>query len=230
MVHLVTGYAGRAHIKSEDDGAFNASFVGSDQYVMEFGNCFEATIIDNNTVRLSDGNGMMYGRYFRIEPNAHEDVTIDNGTSGKNRIDLICAVYRKNTSTGVETLTLDVIKGTETTGTATTPKYTNGDILQGATLNQMPLYKVKINGVVLKEVIPMFKKVQTFKKMAEKYEAEFQEEIEKLKSENILDSLDAIKSNTEQNKIAGATALKELVNKMEELENYIGSDLLGGAS
>ena len=98
MAHLVTGYAGYEHIKSEDAGAFNAAFFGGGQYVMEFGNQFEGSIIDNNTVRILDGDGLMYGRHFRIYPNTYEDLTISTGAVGKNRIDLICMTYEKNTS------------------------------------------------------------------------------------------------------------------------------------
>ena len=174
MAHLVTGYAGHAHIKAADDGAFNASFFGGGQYVMEFGNCFEASIIDNNTVRILDGDGLMYGRHFRIEPNSHEDMIITTGTAGTNRIDLICMTYEKNAGDETESCYLQVIKGTETTGTAVAPKYTDGNILEGASFNQMPLYKVKIEGVVLKKIEPVFETIPTYKRLAERYADEFE--------------------------------------------------------
>ena len=31
MIHLITGYMGYEHIKSEDDGAFNAAFSMADE-------------------------------------------------------------------------------------------------------------------------------------------------------------------------------------------------------
>ena len=169
MIHLVTGYAGYEHIKSSDDGDFNASFFGDGQFIMEAGNQFDASIIDNNTVRVLDGNGMMYGRHFRLERNTYEDVVIANGSAGMNRCDLICVTYVKDESTGIEQTYLEVIKGTETTGTAAIPAYVNGNILNGAVFNQMPLYKVTISGVVLKQITPMFEVAQSCKKLAEKH-------------------------------------------------------------
>jgi hypothetical protein len=182
MVHLITGYAGYEHIKSADSGSFNAAFFGGGQFVMEMGNQFSATIVDNSTVRIADGDGLMYGRHFRIEPNTHEDVTISTGTAGKNRIDIICATYSKNASDGTETTVLQVIKGAESTGTAVAPAYTTGNILEGAVLNQMPLYKVNISGVVLSSVEPLFTTIPTYKTLAELYAAQFAAEVEEYSS------------------------------------------------
>lgn len=176
MFHLITGYAGYEHIQSADDGAFNAALVGGGQYVMEMGNKFAASIIDNNTVRLLDGDGMMFGRYFRIEPNSYEDITITTGTAGLNRIDLICATYKKNEDDGTETVYPEVIKGKEAS-TATMPNYTTGNILNGAVFNQMPLYKCEIEGVVLKRVVPLLETIPTFVGMAEKAKQELEQKV-----------------------------------------------------
>lgn len=162
MAHLVTGYAGHAHIKSEDDGAFNAALLGSGQYVMDAGNKFSGSILNNNTIRILDGEGIMYGRHFRIEPGSYEDLTIETGTAGKNRIDLIVMEYSKNADDETESVQLKVIKGTETTGTASIPSHTDGDILGGASVSQMPLYKVAIAGVVLSTITPLFSTIPSY--------------------------------------------------------------------
>ena len=211
MTHLITGYAGVEHIQSADAGAFNAAFFGDGQYVMESGSQFEGSIIDNNTVRILDGDMLMYGRHIRIEPNTYEDIAVATGKAGTNRIDLICMVYKKNASNGIEESYLQVVKGTEITGTASAPEYTDGNILEGATLNQMPLYKVVIEGVVLKEIIPLFVTIPTYKTLAEKYAAEFQAKCEShLESLNVLDTMEEVDANTQENQLAGALALKEL--------------------
>lgn len=173
MMHLITGYAGYEHIRSEDDGAFNAAFFGSGQFVMQSGNQFNASIINNNTVRVTDGDGLMFGRHFRMKPNTYEDLAIATGTAGTNRIDLICATYKKKDVDGTESVYLEVLKGNEGTS-ASMPAYTVGNILEGATFNQMPLYKVTINGVVLTSIEPLFETAPTYKALAERYAAEFQ--------------------------------------------------------
>ncbi len=176
MVHLITGYAGYEHITSADDGSFNAAFFGDGQNVMEIGNQFSASIIDNNTVRILDGDALMYGRHFRIAPNTYEDITITTGVADKNRIDLIVATYRLNEDDGTETVELEVIQGTAATS-PNIPTYTDGNILQGAKLNQMPLYKVNIEGVVLKSLTPMFTTIPTYKALAEKYAQAFEDKV-----------------------------------------------------
>ena len=90
MAHLVTGYAGVEHITSADQGSFNAAFAGDGQFVMDVGSKYAASITSNNNVRVLDGDLLMYGRHIRINPNEYEDLTIQTGTAGKNRVDLIC--------------------------------------------------------------------------------------------------------------------------------------------
>lgn len=177
MVHLITGYAGTEHITSADDGSFNAAFFGDGQNVMQIGNQFSASIIDNNTVRILDGDGLMYGRHFRIPKNTYEDVTIKTGEAGKNRIDIICVEYSKNANSGIESTEIKVIEGTPATS-AVQPTPTNGNILNGATLNQMPLYKVEVEDVVLKKVTKLFTTIPTYKALAEKYAKEFSDIID----------------------------------------------------
>lgn len=208
MAHLVTGYAGYAHIQSADQGSYNAAFFGGGQYVMESGNRFEASILDNNTVRVLDGDLLMYGRHVRIEPDTYEDMTIDTGIAGQKRIDLICMTYEKNTTDGTERAFLEVVKGIGTEGTVKVPDYTDGNILNGAVKNQLPLYQVNIDGVVLANITPLFTTIPTYKTLAERYAAQFEATINALKAADILDTIEEIDANTQGNMFAGALALK----------------------
>lgn len=219
-VHLITGYAGEEHIHSADQGSFNASFFGGGEYVMEAGNQLEASIMDNNTVRILDGDLLMQGRHIRIDVDTYEDITITTGTAGVNRNDLIVMQYSKDTSTDIETAELVVVKGTETEGTASDPEYTSGDILAGATFNQMPLYRVKVEGVVLTAVEPLFTTIPTYKKLAEQYAKQFQEACNTyLGALNILDTKEEIEANTKENQLAGALALKEVIASISDIVN-----------
>ena len=207
--HLITGYAGEEHIMSADQGSFNASFFGTGEYVMEAGNQLEASITNNNNVRILDGDILMQGRHIRIKPNTYEDVNITTGTAGVDRYDLIVCEYSKNANTGIETAEIKVIMGTEST-TPSDPEYTSGNILEGATFNQMPLYRVKIKGVVLSDIEQLFAKIPTYGALAEQYEQEFITACANhLNSLNILDTMEEIEANTRANQLAGALALKE---------------------
>jgi hypothetical protein len=153
---IVTGYGGNPHITSNDDQSLNQGVFGADSYVLNVGNKFARTIVSINEVRIADGEGVMQGVHFRIDPGTYDSVAIENGTSGRNRIDLIVARYEKDSGSGVETVTLEVIKGTPATGTATAPAYTTGNIRSGALLNEMPLYRVNIAGTSISSVTSMF--------------------------------------------------------------------------
>lgn len=144
---IVTGYTGSPHITSNDEQGKNQGIFGTGNSVLDVGNKFNATLTNANTVTIEDGEGVMQGVHFRIEPGTTETVNIQNGTSGYNRTDLICARYTKNAVTGVEAVKLVVIPGTPSTGGALPPSYIEGDILAGDTEADFPLYYVYLNGL-----------------------------------------------------------------------------------
>ena len=158
-LNLVTGFAGTPHVTAEDAGVLNAVILGPGQYVMNYGNKLQASVITNNQVRVLDGVIMMQGRQIRIEEDISVDLAIENGATGYYRNDLIVARYTKDASTGVEEANLVVIKGTATTGEAADPTYTSGNIFAGAVQNDMPLYRIPINGINVQDPIPLFQTV-----------------------------------------------------------------------
>ena len=158
-LNLVTGFAGTPHVTAEDAGVLNAVILGPGQYVMNYGNKLQASVITNNQVRVLDGVIMMQGRQIRIEEDTSVDLAIENGATGYYRNDLIVARYTKDASTGIEEANLVVIKGTATTGEAADPTYTSGNIFAGAVQNDMPLYRIPINGINVQEPIALFETV-----------------------------------------------------------------------
>jgi hypothetical protein len=214
MAHLVTGYAGKEHIRSADQGSFNAAFFGDGEFVMSSGSRFAGAIINNNTVRISDGDMLMQGRHIRIEPNTYEDLTISTGTAGTNRIDLIVMTYEKNAASGIESAKLEVVQGTATSGTPSAPEIVSGDILNGDLKNQMPLYAVYVSGVALTKISTQFMVCPTYKDLAIYYAQQFQNACEThLNSLNIIDSADAIDANSAAKQLAGALGVKELASQ-----------------
>ena len=156
-VHLVTGYAGREHITAVDQGSFNRLLMGEGQFVFGTGKQLEATIVSNNQIRIADGEIFMQGRYIRLNPGAYVDLTIGNGKQDYHRHDLIVARYTKETGTGVEDVNLVVIQGSAVTNNPSDPSYSIGDLTGGtAVLHNMPLYRVVLNGINIKEVVPLF--------------------------------------------------------------------------
>lgn len=155
-LHLVTGYQGTPHITASDHGLLNAGCFGLDEYVLGIGKRFEAQIISNNIVRILDGTLMMQGRQINLDVDTYLDVNISNGMQSRYRNDLIVMRYVRDQTTGVESAVVAVIQGTPTTGTPTDPFYTKESILNGATIHDMPLYRVKLSELTIESIEPMF--------------------------------------------------------------------------
>lgn len=163
--YLDTGDTGHA-VSSESDGALFAGIFGAEKYVLENGSQLKAEVQSNNIVKISDGDAVMYGRHVRIQSNDSALVTINNGHSGTNRIDLIVFRYTKD-STGKETVDLVVIQGEDSTGTPTAPTAVNGNILTGAMKSDFPLYSVELNGINIVKVNPLFNVIGNISKLTE---------------------------------------------------------------
>ena len=155
MLHLVTAHKNEPHITAENQGALNTEIFGNDNFAFDAGRNFEASAISNNQVRVYDGRGMMEGRYFELDAGDYEDVTIENGTQGQKRIDLIVARYEKDEQTAIETISLEVIKGTPSE-TPVQPSYNDGSILEGDTLVDFPMYAIHLDGIAIDNIEQLF--------------------------------------------------------------------------
>lgn len=153
-MQIVTGYEGTPHVTAWQDRDLNQGIFGATDsaYVLETGSKLAATIVSNNEVRIADGAVVWQGCLGVIQKGTYDTLSISNGTQGMQRIDLIALQYTKNSGTGVEALDLVVIEGTPSSGTPTAPMHTSGDIQNGATLAQVGLYQVNINGLTIESV------------------------------------------------------------------------------
>ena len=75
---IITGYTGTPHVTSNAAQGFNQGVIGSGNYMLDVGNKFAAVLTDATTVTISDGEGVMQGVHFRIDPGTSESVTIQN--------------------------------------------------------------------------------------------------------------------------------------------------------
>lgn len=162
-LHLVTGRSGFEHITPSDHGAFHNALLISGSYVLNTGNKLAASVITNNSIRISDGEFIMQGRHVRLAPGEIVNVTIANGAQDYKRNDLIVARYIKDGTTGVESVNFVVIQGTPGT-TATDPAYINGNILNGALTADFPLYRVPLEGLSVGKLVPLFEMKDNFDK------------------------------------------------------------------
>ena len=156
-IHLVTGYAGKQHVTSADQGVFNAAIFGDGQFVFDRGNKLAASVVTNNLIRITDGDIYMQGRHIRLNEDTYVDLAIENGAQGMLRNDLIVVRYTKDAVTGVEDANLVVIKGTAASSNQVDPAYTVGDIITGhALVNDMPLYRIPLTGLNVGTPVALF--------------------------------------------------------------------------
>jgi len=156
-LHLITGYAGQEHITSADQGAYNMGTYGEGEFVLDRGSKFAATVVTNNQITIANGEALMQGRFIKIPVGTTESVSIDNGSSGMKRKDLIVLRYSKDAGTGIESVALAVKKGTPSSGTPSDPSITTGDITDGTDLvNEMKLYRVNIDGLNIVSLDTLF--------------------------------------------------------------------------
>lgn len=153
---LMDGYAGGPHITEAQLGLAHQATFGPNDYVLEGGRESEAQVLTNNSIRIFDAVYCIQGRRDVITASGYTDVTIDNGTQGMNRNDIIVRRYKKDEVSEEESTEYAVIKGTPSSGEAVDPSVTTGDIRSGAVLHEMKLYRVKLTGLNIVEVEPLF--------------------------------------------------------------------------
>lgn len=156
---IITGATGKEHVLAEDDRSLNASIADSGMYVLDIGNKLNAVIQSSNNILIESGDILFNGTHARVTTG--ETLVIDNGTVGYNRLDMIVARYTN--SNGVESMELAVIKGEPSQGTATEPAYTEGNIIEGSTTAEMPLYVICIEGVNITKLIKKFTVINNLK-------------------------------------------------------------------
>lgn len=152
---IVDGMTGTKHISSDDLSALNIATIGKADCVLEYGDNFKLTMASANKATLGTGVGMVGGKRFWNQ--AATSLTVQSGTQGQKRNDLVVARYAK-TSAGIESIALVVIKGTPSTGTAADPTTTSNDL---------KLWRIPLNGISVGTPVALFDPVASLKSVGE---------------------------------------------------------------
>lgn len=151
---LVTGMTGSPHIDGRAAGELNAGIIGPDDYVLQIGDRLACTMQTANKAIIGTGAAVMQGRHVSIT--APETVTIQSGTQGQKRSDLICLRYERDLTTSIESARLVAYKGEPTTGTPADPAIDKSSILALDASHDMPLYRIPLDGITVGAPIPLF--------------------------------------------------------------------------
>ena len=150
-MELITAARGSAHITPLQDSLWHRAFVGQKSCIFSEGEKFAPQVMNNALVRIKDGIGMIQGRFFCIEPNSYDEITMQNGSQGVNRIDIICAKVTVNTD-GTQSGSWYIVEGEPTVGEPEPPEYTEGDLDGGDLQALFGLVKVTFEGVSITAV------------------------------------------------------------------------------
>lgn len=152
---IVDGMTGTKHISSDDLSALNVATIGKANCVLKYGDDFKLTMASANSATLGTGVGMVGGKRFWNQ--AATSLTVQSGTQGQKRNDLVVARYAK-TGEGIESITPVVIKGTPSTGTAADPATTSNDL---------KLWRIPLNGISVGTPVKLFDTVASLASLEE---------------------------------------------------------------
>lgn len=146
-MELVTGRKGSPHITSQQDRQKNQGTWGEDAYIMKTGNMLEPQVQSSNEIHIMDGALMFQGALFAVKVGTYDVVTINNGSQGMLRKDLIVARYTYDVAQNVESAEWVVIQGEPAESNPVLPTPTSGDIQTGSTTVDCPVFAVNLDGI-----------------------------------------------------------------------------------
>lgn len=167
-MELVTGRKGSAHITSQQDRMKHQGTWGSGAYILQTGQMLEPQVQSSNEIRIRDGALMVQGALSTVKVNSYDPVTIQNGTQGMKRIDLICWQYTYDAEQDVESADWVVIQGTPAETDPQQPAYTDGDIQQGDSPVQVPVFAVELDGINVTGVTTLLSTAPTLPELNDK--------------------------------------------------------------
>lgn len=150
---LVTGSHGGddPHVESKHDALMHAAMLGRGGHVLKTRNwTMKPTAKDANNITIPAWDLVVEGRQIYIA--APTDVNIQSGSQGQKRRDIIVARYALNPGTGVETVTLEAIKGKPSADTPADPGIETGSIIGGAIVSDLPLCRVNLDGITITSI------------------------------------------------------------------------------
>ncbi len=133
-----------AHIYAEDDAAMFKCIVGDGNVLFPYGDRFAVAITGSNQIRVGSGMLSIQGHIGTTPINEYDDFILENGLSGVVRYDLLVATFETTGLHGTDDFKLEVLTNTT--------EYTTGNLDAGAEKVQMPLAKIKMNGLAISEV------------------------------------------------------------------------------
>ena len=149
---IVSGRGADAHVTSAQFRQFIEGTVGSLSCILQTGEHLEPELASNNLLRVKSGMMCHHGNISSVDNGTYDEITIQNGTQGMKRIDLVVNRYTVEEETEIEKNEWVVIQGTPAESNPVVPAYTEGDLRNGDLIDDCPVFEVELDGINVTEV------------------------------------------------------------------------------
>lgn len=149
---IVSGRTGSPHVTSQQFRQMLEGIIGQGSYIITSGENLKPELSSNNLLKIRSGMMAHHGCISCVDIGTYDEVTLTNGSQGMKRIDLIVNRYTRNAETEVENCSWKVIQGTPVASNPAVPAYTSGNLQNGDTVDECPVFEVHFDGINVTEV------------------------------------------------------------------------------
>ena len=144
---IMTGKTGAPHVTSQQFRQMIEGTIGQGSYILQSGETLEPELVSNNVLKIRSGIMCHHGNLSVVDLGTYDEVTIQNGTQGMKRIDLVVNRYTKNDETGLEDNEWVVIQGIPDAESPVAPAYTEGNMQEGDLVDDCPVFRLHLDGI-----------------------------------------------------------------------------------
>lgn len=149
---IISGKTGSPHVTSQQFRQIFEGIIGEESCILPCGENLTPELQTNNSLKIRSGLMYHHGNLSTVELGTYDEVTIQNGTQGMKRIDLVVNRYTREGESGTEKNEWIVIQGTPHASSPTVPDYTEGNLQDGDLVDDCPYLEVHLDGINVTEV------------------------------------------------------------------------------
>lgn len=149
---IVSGRTGLPHVTSQQFRQMLEGIIGQGSYIITSGENLKPELSSNNLLKIRSGMMAHHGCISCVDIGTYDEFTLTNGSQGMKRIDLIVNRYTRNAETEVENCSWKVIQGKPVASNPAVPAYTSGNLQNGDTVDECPVFEVHFDGINVTEV------------------------------------------------------------------------------
>lgn len=149
---IISGKTGSPHVTSQQFRQIFEGIIGDESCILPCGENLTPELQTNNSLKIRSGLMYHHGNLSTVELGTYDEVTIQNGTQGMKRIDLIVNRYTRKEESRTEKNEWIVIQGTPHASSPVVPDYTEGNLQDGDMVDDCPYLEVHLDGINVTEV------------------------------------------------------------------------------